>query len=97
MIIRDCVQWPMHLLTSNVLPAFATHPEYLFQAYPLFEQISAQRLGKWIRTILKMVGVDIHTPRIQSTRSVVSSALINRNVPIDTILAHCKWTSPSAF
>ena len=56
--------------------------------------ITNQRMAKWIKLVFRESGIvapDEPATFLQSTRSAVSSALYAKGVPVDTILAHCKW------
>ena len=60
------------------------------------EAISSQRISKWVKGILQLAGV-ASAVSLRSTRSAASTYLFNHEVPLDTIMAHCKWTTGSAF
>ena len=65
---------------------------------PPFTAISKDRLGKWVKTLLKEMPTHLQPGQsFQSPRSAVSSALFNKGVPLDTILAHCRWSTSSVF
>ena len=60
------------------------------------EAISSQRIAKWVKGVLQLAGIASATS-LQSTRSAASTYLFDHEIPLDTIMAHCKWTSSSAF
>ena len=65
---------------------------------PPFRAVSQDRLGKWIKTLLKQMPTKLQPgASFQSPRSAVSSALFDKGVPLDRILAHCRWSTSSVF
>ena len=64
---------------------------------PPYDQISGQCLSNWIKLPFKQAGLLPQKSSLQSTRSVVSSTMFQQGVPLNQILAHCKWSSGSVF
>ena len=62
-----------------------------------YGHLTQQRLTKWIRGLIISAGITKTGGMLQSPRSAVSSELAARGVPIDQIMAHCKWNNACSF
>ena len=77
-----------HLCTSRFLFVSTLAP---------FDQLSSQRLSKWIRVSIAW-GLNRESDfKPQSTRSVVASNLFSKGIPLDDIMAQCHWKHSCAF
>ena len=72
---------------SNLLISFARH----------YGNITTGTLSRWIRTVMKLAGLDIDTFKPHSTRSATASHARRKNVSLSTILASVGWRSQSTF
>ena len=64
---------------------------------PPFGPLSKDRMGKWIKNLLTVMPLTCQPgANLQSPRSAASSALY-KGVPLDTILAQCRWSNSSVF
>lgn len=59
--------------------------------------ITTSTISRWIKTVLKMAGIDISVFTPHSTRSAAMSAASRSNVPLATILKTAGWSSESTF
>lgn len=57
---------------------------------------SKDTIARWIKTGLKLAGIDLSIFTPHSTRSASTSAVVNR-VPIDTIIKTAGWASDCTF
>ena len=61
-----------------------------------YRPIGTSTIGRWIKTILGLSGVDTTTFKAHSTRSAAVSKA-NQMIPVDTILKHVGWSRESTF
>ena len=73
-----------------------TDPQVFISSQHPHGPLTGQQVGHLIRGLLKKIGIQRGTTP-QSTRSVVSSAMFDKGVSIDTILHCCHWSSTSLF
>ena len=59
--------------------------------------VSTDTIGRWIKTVLEMVGIDTSTFTAHSTRSASTSAAAAAGVPLQTIMAAAGWSRETTF
>ena len=58
--------------------------------------IGVSTIGRWIKTVLTLSGIDTKIFSAHSTRSAAVSKA-DKSIPTDTILKHVGWSSSSVF
>ena len=87
-----------HLEQYISTTAHLRNTRYLFiSTLAPFDRISSQRLSKWIRMMIARGLNKEDDLMLQSTRSVVSSDLFSKGIPVDQIMAKCHWKHSSSF
>ena len=59
--------------------------------------ISRDTLSRWIKSVLKLSGIDTSIFTAHSVRSANTSAALSRDVPIDEIIKLAGWTGEKTF
>jgi len=59
--------------------------------------VSRDTVKRWIKTLMKMAGVDVTTFTAHSTRAASTSGALKSGVPIQTILSAAGWSQESTF
>lgn len=73
--------------SSNLLISFAKP----------HNSITTNTLGRWIRAIMQLAGVDTNRFKPHSTRSATTSKAARNNISLSTILASIGWKTESTF
>ena len=62
-----------------------------------FKSVSRDTISRWIKTVLKLAGVDVTKFSPHSTRSASTTAMYSRGVSMDCILQAAGWSNVSTF
>lgn len=86
-------------LTSDFRPASSpTLPNLLFLSFIRpHNPVTSASIGRWLRTIMKLAGIDTQIFKAHSVRSASTTAASNAFVPLSTIMSMADWSSPSTF
>ena len=77
---------------------FREHETKLFLTYQKpYHAVSASTLSRWIKSMLKLAGIDTSRFRAHSTRAASSSAAKKAEVPIMDVLSTGGWSSERVF
>lgn len=68
---------------------------FLFVSYRSFESVSAQTLGKYIKSVLKDVGVNVEYFSGYSTRHAATSAAFSKGLNVATLNRAAGWSRNS--
>ena len=60
-------------------------------------EVSRDTVSRWIKTVLRLSGVDISRFSAHSTRAASTSAAFSRDVPIDCIMKAAGWSNQNTF
>ena len=85
--------------TRTIRPAIpSSKPDPLFILYVKpHKPISAPSLARWLRSLLKVSGVNSDIFKAHSVCAASTTAAANSNVPLSEILKMADWSSPSTF
>ena len=61
-----------------------------------YQRVS-KAIGRWLKTVLQLAGVNINIFKPHSTRSASTSAALRFSTPVDTILKAAGWAKESTF
>jgi hypothetical protein len=61
------------------------------------KSVSTDTIGRWLKICMAKSGVNISLYKPHSTRSASVSKVNAKAVPIETIMSHVGWSSPSTF
>ena len=62
-----------------------------------YNVVTKDTIARWIKTILKLAGIDIATFKPHSTRAASSSAAKRLAVPLSSIMRAASWKTDSTF
>ena len=62
-----------------------------------YQRVSKATIGRWLKTVLQLAGVNINIFKPHSTRSASTSAALRFSTPVDTILKAAGWAKESTF
>ncbi|XP_061187368.1 uncharacterized protein LOC133195519 [Saccostrea echinata] len=63
----------------------------------LHKSVSRDTIGRWLKSVLKMAGIDISIFKPHSTRVASASAAHALRIPVDTIMRTVGWSRESTF
>ena len=69
----------------------------LISTIKLHRASRSQTLARWIKTVLRLAGVDIDMFKTPSTRHAASTAACQASVPLDEILQRAGWSNANTF
>jgi hypothetical protein len=61
------------------------------------QAVSVATISRWIRTVMKMAGIDTDIFKAHSVRAAVTSKAKACHVPVQEIMAKAGWSRPSTF
>ena len=71
---------------------------YLFLSYVRPHRVAgSQTISRWIKTTLKMAGVDTDIFKAHSTRAAACSAALSHGTPLEVIVKSAGWTKSTTF
>lgn len=62
-----------------------------------FKRVVGATIGRWIKNLLKDVGIDTDTFSVHSTRGASASRAVRIGVAIDSVLSTAQWANTSTF
>lgn len=69
----------------------------VFVSYVTFKSVSSSTIARWLKTVLKLSGIDISKFKAHSFRSASVSAAFDRGCSLQTILKTADWSSDKNF
>lgn len=85
-----------HYLQRTLALRQPGHTKLLLSYVKPFSPVGTSTMGRWIKILLKLSGMDTATFKAHSIRSA-SVSKASRTVPVDTILRHVGWSAESTF
>ncbi|XP_071947007.1 uncharacterized protein [Antedon mediterranea] len=95
--------------SKRELCVFNTLESYLDRTQPLrseskllisyvrpFKSVGVSTIGRWLKTLLGLAGIDTAVFTAHSTRAA-SASKASRSIPVDEILKHIGWASATTF
>ena len=62
-----------------------------------YHKVSTDTIARWIKTVLRLAGIDTSIFKAHSTRSASTSAATKLGVPLQDIMSSAGWSSNSTF
>ncbi|CAC5387480.1 unnamed protein product [Mytilus coruscus] len=62
-----------------------------------FKPVACRTIARWIKTVLKLTGIDTDMFKAHSTRAASTSAAFSAGMPINDILKAAGWSNESVF
>lgn len=72
-------------------------PQLFISTIKPFKRVSKDTIGRWIKTVMTLSGIDTSIYKPHSTRAAATSKANVCNVPITSIMAAASWSSDSTF
>ena len=87
-VLKEYIDRTRYLRTNDYLMISCVKP---------YQHVSKTTLGHWVKSVLKLPGVDIFLFKPHSTRSASTSAAFRSDASIDVILTSAGWANDSMF
>ena len=92
-----CIVKHLHEYINRTAVLRGNETKLLISYQKPYKAVSADTIGRWLKIVLNLAGIDTVKYGAHSTRAASTSAAKAMDIPIDTIMESAGWTQESTF